>query len=164
MTNTGKSSVTQSGSFDTLAVETSVSSPTELWRRLIERLCNWRCDWRDGIETQSGEALPPLRRGHDLPNDVAFQAFAVALISGNTRWDRIAQIRSELDEPFQGFSPARYAALSDHAVIGTLVPWFRERRAGAAGLGKSLLNLRQTAAVLAGLDSYPSARHFLESA
>ena len=88
----------------------------------------------------------------------------MALISGNTRWDRIARIRSELHEPFQEFSPARYAALSDSAISETLLPWFRQRHAGAAGLNNSLMNLRKTAAVLAGSATHQNARDYLKAA
>jgi hypothetical protein len=140
-------------------------SPTGLWARLTKRLSCWRADWRERLGTSQPErALCPLRAGHPLPDEAVFQAFAIALISGNTRWDRIDRIRSELHEPFQDFSPARYAALSDSAVSESLVPWFRQRQAGAASLNNSLMNLRQTAAVLAGSGTHQSARQYLEEA
>jgi len=124
-----------------------------------------RADWREMVDTPRSQAgFCPFRGSDALPNEAVFEAFAIALISANTRWGGIARIRSDLHEPFEDFSPTRYAAMSDNAIRETVWPWFRERRAASAGLDKRLLSLRQTAAVLAGLDMYRSARHFLEAA
>lgn len=161
---------TPTSHFERNDVEASPPSPPapnqiELWARLTERSSYWRSDWRERIDTPpSQDPLCPLRREQGLSNETVFEAFAVALTSGNARWDRIARIRSQLHEAFQDFSPAGYAALSDSEISETLVPWFRQRGAGSAGLDMRLANLRQTAAVLAGLGAHHSARNYLEAA
>jgi len=128
-------------------------------------LSSWRADWREIIDTPRRQTgFCPFRGSDALQNEAVFEAFAIALISANTRWDSIARIRSDLHEPFQNFSPTRYAALTDSAIREIVLPWFRERRAASARLDKRLLSLKRTAAVLGGSDGYRSARHFLDAA
>ncbi|MDB5676262.1 MAG: hypothetical protein JWM65_3244 [Sphingomonas bacterium] len=117
-----------------------------LWAALAERMEEWRSDWRATIDESEADADiivvigPPARSDREI-----FEAFAVALLSGNTRWDRIERVRDKLSDPFQGFDPRAFAALPDSAIDRTIVPWFRERRAGAASLRAGLLRLRAAA-------------------
>ena len=135
-----------------------------VWRHLLKRLSECDPDWRarTGLtETQPNAPDPGPTR--PVSNERAFEAFAVAFLSGNTRWDRIESVRSELSEPFRDFSPERFAQLSDQEIDTTVLPWFRERRAGAAGLRGGLLRLRLTAGLLAGQGRFPSARALIEA-
>lgn len=95
-----------------------------------------------------------------MSDETIFEAFAIAAISGNARWDRIAAVRSELIEPFQGFSPRRFAALDERDIRERLVPWFRRRRAGSARLTAALARLRDAARIL-GCDDGRNASAFL---
>lgn len=106
----------------------------------------------------------PFQDGRALSDEAIFEAFATALISGNTRWERIAAIRSQLHEPFQSFSPLRYAELSDMAIDQVLLPWFRRHQAGSAGLRGGLRRLRQAALKLGGSETPASGQQFLEAA
>lgn len=135
---------------------------TTLWERLTERLSRWRTDWRMCIDTAAEADPRPRSSLHRMQDNAVFKAFAISLISGNTRWDRIASIRAELGEPFQEFSPKRFSTLSDAFIREVLVPWFRVRRAGSAGLEKQLVNLRRTSAILAGSKAHRHARDYLE--
>jgi hypothetical protein len=119
-----------------------------LWQELTERLSLWRADWPDVID---GPALPAgleALAAVALSDREIFEAFAVALLSGNTRWDRIAAIRGDLRDPFAGFDPQRFASLSDLEIVEKIVPWFRKRKAGSPGLRGGLLRLRAAAARL----------------
>ncbi len=137
-----------------------------IWEGLTHSLDRWRTDWRVLVD-QPGAALavtdllaPPPKTNRQI-----FEAFAVALLSGNTRWDRIARIRHELKLPFENYDPHLFAALTDDHLDRSIVPWFRERRAGAAGLSAALLRLRSTARMLAEHDpSAASAHNYLRDA
>lgn len=135
-----------------------------VWRRLLERLSEWDPDWRTrtGLADPSDDA-DTIARG-PVSNERAFEAFAVALLSGNTRWDRVESVRAELSEPFQGFRPRRFAKLSDEDIDQNILPWFRSRRAGAAGLRGGLQRLRATALLLAGGGRFASAQAILDAA
>ncbi|MEG3150110.1 hypothetical protein U1769_09440 [Sphingomonas sp. ZT3P38] len=120
-----------------------------LWHHLVQRLAGWRSDWDDHIDADSAApAWEGPSRGEIVPDGRIFEAFAVALLSGNTRWERILRIRPNLGEPFGGFDLRRYALLTDRDIEERVVPWFRERRAGARGLSAGLVRLRDTAARL----------------
>lgn len=145
---------------------TSASSRPEemVWRCVIARLDQWEPDWRARAGLSSPR--PPLRSvgpGPPISNREAFEAFAVALLSGNTRWERIERVRNELRVPFLDFEPALFAALSEADIDGETLPWFRERRAGAAGLRGGLLRLRQTAAIFAGGGRHGSAEELIKA-
>ena len=139
--------------------------PEELvWRCVIECLDQWKPDWRGRAGLSSPR--PPLRSGGSgapISDREAFEAFAVALLSGNTRWERIERVRDELSAPFMNFQPALFAALSEADIDREVLPWFRERRAGAAGLRGGLLRLRQTAGILAGAGRYGSAEELIDA-
>ena len=98
-----------------------------------------------------------------LQNRLLMLAFAVALLSGNTRWERIEAIRAELSEPFVGFDPAAFAARDERWVEQRVIPWFRAHRAGSAGLRGGLLRLREPAAILSGKGPHGSAAAFLDA-
>lgn len=135
-----------------------------LWRRLLDRLDKWDADWlaRTGLD-RPRTAPRTVDPASPISNTEAFEAFAVALVSGNTRWERIERIRGELDGPFLDFRPHRFAHLAERDIDATIMPWFRERRAGAAGLRGGLLRLRETARLLAGGGAHPSANALLEA-
>jgi hypothetical protein len=137
-----------------------------LWAGLIDRMDAWRGDWRtfvdDGEATSAvADVFAPLTKS----DRVIFEAFAVALLSGNTRWDRIARVRHELKDPFQDFDPEKFAALSDDEIERSIVPWFHKRKAGAASLAAGLSRLRLTAARLSARgDARTSAQVYLRDA
>jgi hypothetical protein len=136
-----------------------------IWRRLGERLGEWNPDWR--AQTGVDAPRPALRSadgGPPVANSEAFEALAVALVSGNTRWDRIEPVRGELDEPLCGFDPAAFARLSDEAIAHDVLPWFRRRRAGSAGLRAGLMRLRQTADLISGGGRFASADAMIRAA
>jgi hypothetical protein len=135
-----------------------------LWRELLRSLGAWREDWRTLVSFDAG--LPRRARSTNalkISNREAFEAFTLALLSGNTRWDRIEAVRGGLPELFGEFDPGRFAELSDGA-LDDIVHWFRARGAGAARLRSSLSNLRQTAAILASGRHYSSAEHYFDAA
>jgi hypothetical protein len=136
-----------------------------LWESLLLRMDAWRSDWRTTIDTPEEARVSDPLGGAAQSNQAVFEAFAVALLSGNTRWDRIASIRNELHGPFQDFDPNRFSALSDKQIDRAIMPWFRERKAGAAGLRASLFRLRLTAEKLASYGGRRASAHiFLQEA
>ncbi len=139
-------------------------SPTLLWENLLRRLEKREPDWR----ARAGLDVPrPVTRspgsGPPISDRQAFEAFTLALLSGNTRWERIEAIRASLGDRFSGFDPHAFAHVSD-ADIEQIVDWFRAQRAGSARLRDSLLRLRQTAAVLAGEEHHDSADEMIRAA
>ncbi|QDZ06789.1 hypothetical protein FPZ24_04285 [Sphingomonas panacisoli] len=129
----------------------------------MNRLDAWRSDWRSQIDAETPEfvgGFPPNR----LSDRRVFEAFTVALLSGNARWDRIAAVRPALSEPFHHYDLARFAALSDVNIDQTLVPWFARHRAGSAGLAQGLRRLRRTATVLEAHGSYEYLRDVFAAA
>ena len=119
-----------------------------LWRRLDERLLQWSANWQAKVTTPKN--IPPVAMAtfKNQSDAAIFEAFALAAISGNARWDRISAVQSQLAEPFQDFSPQRFAELSDQYIDERIVPWFRQRRAGSARLPKVLRLLRGSADLL----------------
>jgi len=122
-------------------------SSVDLWQALLNRLDAWRDDWRDRVATEAPEFTAGFPTT-ELSDRRVFEAFTVALLSGNSRWDRIATVRPILSEPFQNFDLARFAALSDADIDHSILPWFARHRAGSAGLANGLRRLRRTAALL----------------
>ncbi|MEG3089401.1 hypothetical protein [Sphingomonas sp. PB4P5] len=127
------------------------------------RLDKWQISWRSMIEAPVVPPLQPLRDFASVSDETIFEAFATAAISGNTRWDRIAAIRDQLADPFLDFSPRNFAALDDHDIDERIVPWFRERHAGAPRLRAVLARLRDAARIL-GCNDTRTAAAFLEEA
>jgi hypothetical protein len=121
-----------------------------LWRHLTARMAAWRPDWKDVVDAGATAGRDTLAEGATaLRDEQIFEALTVALLSGNTRWDRIARIRDALRDPFAYFDLHRYASVSDEEIEHDILPWFRERKAGAPGLRASLVRLRAAAAKLA---------------
>lgn len=137
-----------------------------LWRALMRNLDRWNPDWKSLVH--GDEAVPDHRTFFDnakLCDELIFAALTLALLSGNTRWDRVAAIRHELRIPFADFDMRGYAALPDAEIERGIVPWFRARRAGSAGLRAGLLRLKETAALLARYgDAHGGARAFFRDA
>ena len=134
-----------------------------MWHALGERLSEWNAEWQSLVGTS--EEIPPITSAtfEQMSDTFIFEAFATAAISGNARWDRISAVQAELAGPFQGFSPRRFAALSDQEIDEGIVPWFRQRRAGSARLPSVLRLLRQSAEMLQ--PNYEGdARTFLKAA
>lgn len=119
-----------------------------LWVALVDLLHSRDADWRDHIEMTNRSSLDQLVQDEALTDPVIFEAFALALISGNTRWERIARVRGELGEPFLNFNPRSFAALSDTVIETEILAWFRQRKAGSANLRASLLRLKAAAVKL----------------
>ena len=140
------------------------SSERRVWHNLLAKLGEWDPAWRQRaglLEIDTGSR--PVEGFPRISNREAFEAFAVALLSGNTRWDRIERVRGELREPFQGFDPDGFAALSEAQIDREVLAWFRDHRAGSAGLRGGLLRLRQTASILAGGGRFGSADAFIRA-
>lgn len=137
-----------------------------LWRALTRCLDGWNPDWKS---LAHGDAAAPDHRTFfddpDLSDERIFAALTLALLSGNTRWDRIAAIQGELRIPFADFDMRRFAALPDAEIERDIVHWFRARKAGSAGLRAGLLRLKGTASLLAGYgDGRGGARSFFREA
>jgi len=135
-----------------------------LWGNLNEALDSRAQDWKGHIEIHDRVDIDHLLGDEALTDSVIFEALALALVSGNTRWERIARIRSELAEPFLDFNPRRFATLSDTAIETQVLPWFRHRKAGSANLRASLLRLKATAVKLSGGPPKSAARSYLRAA
>lgn len=135
-----------------------------VWSSLLERMSEWDPSWRAriGLKEQPPKAITGLKG--QISNERAFEAFAVALLSGNTRWERIESIRGELSAPFMDFRPGVFADLNEQEIDIKVLPWFRERRAGTAGLRAGLKRLRMTANLLAGRGRFASAQAMLDAA
>nr|WP_299905048.1 hypothetical protein [Sphingomonas bacterium] len=113
-------------------------------------MATWRPDWEGVVDAAATAGKDRLTQGATpLPDEVIFEALTVALLSGNTRWDRIARVRGALRDPFADFDLPRFASVSDEEIERNILPWFRERKAGAPGLRASLVRLRAAAAKLA---------------
>jgi hypothetical protein len=134
-----------------------------LWHALSAQLEQWRVDWRDLITTPASPPPQLCPSFQTMSDRTIFEAFSIAAISGNARWDRIADIRDELNGPFRDFSPRRFAALDDRDLDEDIVPWFRRRRAGSPRLRTVLDRLRDTAKIL-GCNDARSGAAFLEEA
>lgn len=132
-----------------------------LWLELTDRLRKWQRNWESLITVPKTSFRSAHVLAETTDNTTIFRAFAIAAISGNARWDRIAAVLEDLVEPFQDFSPARFAVLSDRDLDHDIVPWFRARRAGSARLRNVLGRLRETACILAG-DTEGNAWKLLE--
>jgi hypothetical protein len=153
---------------NTIGLSTSAGEPERavaqaLWHELGVRLDKWQTDWRSLIEAPAVPPVQPLRNFASVSDEAIFEAFATAAISGNTRWDRIAAVRDQLADPFLNFSLRGFAALGDRDIDERIVPWFRERRAGAPRLRAVLARLRDAARIL-GCDDTRTAAAFLEEA
>lgn len=129
----------------------------QLWMKLVQCLDEWNGEWRSRSVFDAG---PPRRASPPssipISNREAFEGLTLALLSGNTRWDRIEAIQPLLREQFANFDPERFVDFTDDAIT-SLVHWFRERKAGAARLQTSLMNLRATAAKLVRNKIYANA-------
>ena len=134
-----------------------------LWHRLDERLVQWNANWQVTVTTPKNIPRLAIATFENLSDAAIFEAFALAAISGNARWDRISAVQSQLAEPFQNFSPQRFAELSDQDIDDRIVPWFRQRRAGSARLPKVLRLLRGSADLLRSRED-GAARTFLMAA
>lgn len=143
---------------------TTCSPERRVWHNLLEELSERDPAWRERAGLlEIDPASRPTEGFGRISNTEAFEAFAVALLSGNTRWDRIERVRSHLREPFRDFAPEDFAALTEAQIERDVLPWFRERRAGSAGLRGGLLRLRQTAAILAGAGRFGSADELIRA-
>jgi hypothetical protein len=136
-----------------------------VWNGLVRRLDQWDPQWRG----RAGLDAPrPVQRacgsGPPISNEGAFEAFTVALLSGNTRWDRIKRVRGKLGEPFDGFDPARFATRSDEHIREKVLGWLRERQAASPRLAGGLLRLRETARIFAGGANHASAQALIDAA
>lgn len=73
----------------------------------------------------------------------------LAVLSSNTDWSKIEEIQADLAELFSGFDLKSYAELPASEIGTRFLPWFLERRAGSQTLKEGLVNLIDTARLLA---------------
>lgn len=130
-----------------------------LWRRLLKELSK-----RGFVSPASAtpSMAPPDWRA--FSNEQIFKAFAIALISGNTRWDRVAAAVEDMRVPFQSFDLRAFAALSDDALETNVLPCFRQRKLGSISLRAGLAGLRETARKLSAGGTAQSASDYLAAA
>jgi len=135
-----------------------------LWHNLLARLEDWDPGWcrRPGLQNPHPDVRSP-GAGTPISDREAFEAFTMALLSGNTRWDRIEAIRARLGDQFRRFDPQVFAFASDEEVE-EIVRWFRCHQAGSARLRDSLIRLRQTATLLTNGGTYRCADELISAA
>ena len=143
----------------------TISNPDlrRLWDALLDRINLWNADWYARLTNRQSDLREPSPGARPISDPEAFEAFTLALLSGNTRWDRIESVRKGLDVPFLNFDPRAFADTDDDA-LDHVAAWFRERRAGAPRLRASLVRLRQTAALLSGGGQYRNSDDLITSA
>jgi len=120
-----------------------------LWKALVDRMTRWRPDWTIEVQkTAVTHKLEQRLRGEPFSDEEVFEAILLALLSNNTRWDKIQRIRSELVDTFDGFSLSAFADKSKEEIEDKIVPWFLQRKAGSTVLRLGLLRLRDATQLL----------------
>lgn len=137
----------------------------ELWNSIESRLNVSYPEWRERIEGLGQvKAVKKRMSGATWSDEEVFEASLMSLLSSSINWSKIEKIRSELQDLFSGFSLEAYAALQDAKIENDLIPWFKNRKAGAPWLKKNLLLLKNTALkLLKHSRNYGSAEHYFTS-
>lgn len=135
----------------------------DLWDRITRHLTTFQPTWRTRIaEFAQCAAVERRVKGKRWSDSEVFEGVVFGLLSNSIDWARIEAVRPNLSGAFLGFSPAEYRKLDDRSV-GGLVTWFSDHGATLPYNGKSLYNLRQTAAQLCAYSrKYGSLEQFLD--
>ena len=113
-----------------------------LWNNIEARLDADLPEWRERVDgLRQLQAVERRLAGRIWSDDEVFKGLLMAVLSSETPWSKIEEIKEELSGPFCGFSLKWYAALSTTEVRDRLLPWFEERKAGSRNRGKALANL-----------------------
>lgn len=120
-----------------------------LWQTIESRLDSSLQGWRsriDGLDQVS--AVEARTAGREWSDEDTFRGLLLAVLSNNTDWSKIEQIKTDLSDLFSGFDLKSYAELPPGEVGDRFLPWFLERRAGSVTLERDLVNLIGTARLL----------------
>lgn len=120
-----------------------------LWAAIKNELETSRLSWRDAID-RLGQVAAVERReaGASWTDGDVLEALTRAVLSNNTDWKKVETVLPELREAFSDFDLEGFAARDEEYVDTTLVPWFKQRRAGSMTMAGSLKGLLRTARVL----------------
>ena len=103
-----------------------------LWQGIESHLDSSLPTWRDRVHGMGQlEALDKRSACQPWRDEQVFEALVMAVLSSNTDWSKIEEVRPELPELLCGFSLEWYAARSDADVTDLLLPWFKVRKAGS---------------------------------
>lgn len=110
------------------------------------------------------QQIQARREGKRYSDAGIWEGAVKAILSNATEWRRVERTFDELEALLRGFDPAWYAELEPDDVTETLVPWFKERRAGSMTLRRSLTQaisaarlLLERSATYSGLEGYLEA-------
>jgi endonuclease III len=126
----------------------------EIWVRLQSRMTKWCATWRDHVSETAvpSETLRKRMAGSVFSDEEVFEALVLAILSNQTDWRTIKNVRHELKDRFDGYDFREYGKRSDEQ-IEPLVSWFKERRAGSQTRRNDLRRLRDTAKLLGETNS-----------
>ena len=120
-----------------------------LWHAAVNELDRSYPAWREYIDHMGQVAAAERREAGNRWNDnEVFEALLRAVLSNNTDWAKVESVLPELGSLFSGYDLQKYAITSESHVHDTLVPWFKNRRAGSMTLRRSLVYLIQAARTL----------------
>ncbi len=88
--------------------------------------------WRERVALI--EQMPALERresGGVWTDCEVFEALVLAVLTNSVDWSKIQRIRHDLKDCSCAFDPVAYANLNPHEVETRILPWFKERKAGA---------------------------------
>ena len=121
-----------------------------LWQRIESRLDSSLNDWRNRVDGLDHVAAVKARTdGRAWSDQETFRGLLLAVLSSNTDWSKIDEIRADIAELFSGFDLKSYSELTASEIDTRFLPWFLERRAGSQALRSGLVNLIDTARLLA---------------
>ena len=121
-----------------------------LWQRIESRLDSSLTGWRNRVDGLDQVASVKARTdGRAWSDEETFRGLLLAVLSGNTDRSKIEEIQADLAELFSGFDLKSYAELPASEIGTRFLPWFLERRAGSQNLQGGLVNLIDTARLLA---------------
>ena len=123
---------------------------TRLWKNIESRLDSGLTEWRKRIDDfRQVQAVEKRSRREEWTDDEVFKALLLSVLSAETDWARIEQIKPELKDRFDGFDLKAYAGQRDSYIDEVLVPWFKRREAGSRNQRRNLVNLIDAARKLA---------------
>ena len=126
-----------------------MTSPA-LWHNIEARLDSSFADWRSRVDSFDQVAAVEARASGRKWSDVeTFRGLLLAVLSNNTDWSKVERIQADLAQLFFGFDLTSYAELRAGEIGDRFLPWFLERKAGSVTLGRDLVNLIDTARLLA---------------
>ena len=117
-----------------------------LWKSIETRLDHDLADWRGKIDCMGQvRSVEKREAGGAWGNDELFEALVRSILSANTDWAKVQRILPQLSALFHGFSLDWYSDLQPSEINQTLIPWFKQRKAGSQSLGASLRHLIECA-------------------